>query len=251
MSGIDELLHQAINMKYLDLEAAIKLWREKKPNGRFEYKALMREFEQKFITGIAEFGDASISTKTVMEFYLTSSLKTYTGSAYDICLLVGYKNLFDEMYRDLLEQTPLSVDMLLHYHGILMAGNYHGSTWDNGERPGTLKKNVYPPGHDIEWELEHNIMQLYEYSDRGTDMIIENIARFYLWFIRSDTFADGNEVLASMLLNYNLMYWDMPPMLFRKEYKEQFEAAIKDYDETGSAKPFANYMRTQMRFIEW
>lgn len=82
-----------------------------------------------------------------------------------------------------------------------------------------------------------NLMTYFVYNyNHDEEDIFTKIARYHIEFEKIHPFEDGNGRTGRLLLNYELLKNDIPPVVISKEERVKYFEFLKDNDSTGLAK---------------
>ncbi|MDR1068819.1 MAG: Fic family protein [Clostridiales Family XIII bacterium] len=138
---------------------------------------------------------------------------------------------------------PLSADMMLHYHKILLTGINDGAAgrFRSGKewvRIGT-RIGANPAFTN---ELVAELVDVYN-ADKKRDLV-EKIASFHAEFETIHPFVDGNGRIGRVIINKQLIDQGYPPIIIpnkskRKEYYPLFDAYVMNNDAGGFTRFFS------------
>lgn len=252
MSKINDLLGKAsgdIN----PLDACIERWKSRTFDSEYDYHLALENFKIIFTCNSNSVENINVSYHTTRDIYENKTV-SFIGDPKHIFAVSNQSNLFDVMFKDLVEDSILTVDLLKQYHGILLAGCYDKARWTKGERPGEFKINDYCIGLTDEGSLpedvENDISMLIDEMNNANcitiDDMLKAVAYFHLRFEQIHPFADGNGRLGRNLINYFLLKMNLPPVIIYNEYKETYYLALEVFDRTGEISGFVKFLKEQM-----
>lgn len=140
---------------------------------------------------------------------------------------------------------PLALDRMLLLHKMLLANideEIAGRFRNTGEyvRVGT---HIAPAPESVEPMLADMLVRFA--SDLGVHPV-ERLARVHLEFEHIHPFVDGNGRIGRVVLNYLIYQLGFPPIIVRTKGKEKYYAMLREYDNAGKIKPFAQHLSLLM-----
>lgn len=82
-----------------------------------------------------------------------------------------------------------------------------------------------------------NLMMYYIYNyNHDEQNIFEKIAKYHIEFEKMHPFEDGNGITGRLLLNYELLKNNLPPVVIAKEDRVNYFEFLRNNDSTGLAK---------------
>ena len=90
---------------------------------------------------------------------------------------------------------------------------------------------------------------VYNYNNDETD-IFTKIARYHIEFEKIHPFEDGNGRTGRLLINYELIKNDIPPVVITKEDRVKYFEFIRNNDSSGLAEWFKELSNNEKERIE-
>ena len=130
--------------------------------------------------------------------------------------------------RDKAGRVPLTKDIILLFHRMLMGGindAIAGRFRRQGEyvRVGT---HIAPPPEHVERMIEHS---LFIYENDIDSYFLDKIARFHLEFETIHPFCDGNGRIGRVIINFHLLELGFPKIIIRNRTKRTYYQAFDEY----------------------
>lgn len=91
---------------------------------------------------------------------------------------------------------------------------------------------------------------VYNYNHTKYDNIFEKMAENHIEFERIHPFGDGNGRTGRLLLNFELLKNNMPPLVIEKDARAQYFKMIAEYDKKGLEKFFEERVRIEGERIQ-
>ncbi len=130
--------------------------------------------------------------------------------------------------RDKAGKVPLTKDLILLFHRMLMGGindAIAGRFRRQGEyvRVGT---HIAPPPEHVERMIEQT---LFIYENDIDSYFLDKIARFHLEFETIHPFCDGNGRIGRVIINFHLLELGFPKIIIRNRTKRIYYQAFNEY----------------------
>lgn len=132
--------------------------------------------------------------------------------------------------RSKVEQDPLSEQLILSLHNILLSGIddfIAGRFRQSGEYVRVGTHIAPPPKYVVPMIAEI----LFAYADDLDGYCLDQIAKFHLDFETIHPFCDGNGRTGRVIINFQLLQSGFPRVIIRNEQKQNYYAAFGDYRE--------------------
>lgn len=201
------------------------------------------------VTEVSSLEDINISYNQTKELFADERVNNYTGDLRDLFSVQNNKYLAEFYNRELAKGTMITPEFIRESHRILMKGSidrhrYH----DNKERAGEYKKKDYSVGRydagvlpeDVPQSIEELCQLLNEKKDSET---IKLATVFHCLFENIHPFADGNGRTGRWLLNYLLVLRGHPPIIIRKNKREEYYKCLEQFDLMESMNPMLEYLK--------
>ena len=183
------------------------------------------------------------------EIFEHSSVSSYTGDLRTLFENQNQKECYEFLKEKIISREPLTQELVLQMHKILMHGCYDKSKYDKGERAGTYKKHLFVVGddvgaepEDVESEIEYILNEVRENEGKNPLTVASYL---HLSFESVHPFADGNGRLGRTLMNYYLITHNYPPVIIYSEDKNTYYMALAVYDKTGKLDGFRKFIEEQ------
>lgn len=129
----------------------------------------------------------------------------------------------------------LSLDMILFLHNILLTAirdNWAGRFRTDSEFV-KVGKHIAPRPEDV-LGLMQDLLNKYNNQAIIPEHPVSRIARFHLDFETIHPFCDGNGRVGRVLINYQLVQVDFPPIIIRDSSKKTYYKSFDEYRSSGS-----------------
>lgn len=210
-----------------------------------DYNMLLDDYKILFSCNSANIEGNEVSYELTDNIINNGVVKNYSGFVDDIIEIKNQMYAYNSIINNIIKKVPLSKELILKSHYLLLYGLYDTNRWDKGERPGEFKKNDYCVGSvesgsdpdDVEEDIEELINELNQDGD-----LLTKASYFHLQFESIHPFSDGNGRLGRLLLNYFLMLNNHPPIVIYNEDKEAYYMALEIWDRAGKLDGFKEFI---------
>ena len=183
------------------------------------------------------------------EIFEHGRVSDYTGDLRTLYEIENQKLCFDFLKEKILEKEPLTPELILRIHKLLMRGCYDEERYAKGERPGTWKKSMYVVGDETGVEPEEVEQEirfvLDEVNQPGIARPLTAAAYLHLNFESIHPHADGNGRTGRTLMNYYLLTHDHPPLIIYEEDKAAYYMALALFDKTDEMDGFVQFLKEE------
>jgi Fic family protein len=133
--------------------------------------------------------------------------------------------------------VPLSLDMILFLHNILLTAirDDWAGRFRNDNEYVKVGKHLAPRPEDVQ-VLMQDLVQKYNNQAIIPKHPVSRIAKFHLDFETIHPFCDGNGRVGRVLINYQLVQLDFPPVIIRDSSKKTYYKSFDDYRVAGSTQ---------------
>lgn len=223
----------------------IEWWQSCKKETLLDYNNLLEDYKILFSCNSANIEGNEVSYEITDDIINNGTVKNYSGTLDDLIEIKNQMYAYNSIINSIIKKVPLTKELILKIHYVLLYGLYDEKRWSKGERPGTFKKNDYcvgsiDSGSDPEDVIE-DIEQLLEELNTDGDLLIK-ASYFHLQFESIHPFSDGNGRLGRLLLNYYLMLNDHPPIVIYNEDKDAYYMALEIWDRAGKLDGFKEFI---------
>lgn len=146
--------------------------------------------------------------------------------------------IFFAFHSNKIEDAGVSID---HTREIFENGKVINYTGDL--RALFETENHHP--EDVEEEIDYICDELAEAGLDSIDAALKAAAWFHCNFERIHAFTDGNGRVGRTILNYILMFNDLPPAVIFDEDKETYFMALEVFDHTDKIDGFVKFIKEQ------
>ncbi len=183
------------------------------------------------------------------EIFEHGRVSNYTGDLRTLYEIENQKLCFDFLKEKILEKEPLTPELILRIHKLLMRGCYDEERYAKGERPGTWKKSMYVVGDETGVEPEEVEQEirfvLDEVNQPGIARPLTAAAYLHLNFESIHPHADGNGRTGRTLMNYYLLTHDHPPLIIYEEDKAAYYMALALFDKNDEMDGFVRFLKEE------
>lgn len=220
-------------------------WRSNKKETILDYNNLLTDYKILFSCNSANIEGNSVSYEITDNIINNGMIKNYSGTLDDLIEIKNQMFAYNSIINNIIKKVPLTKELILKIHYLLLYGLYDETRWDKGERPGTFKKNDYcvgstESGSDPDTVIE-DIDNLIKELDTEGDLLVK-ASYFHLQFESIHPFSDGNGRLGRLLLNYYLMLNNHPPIVIYNEDKDAYYMALEIWDRAGKLNGFKEFI---------
>lgn len=213
-------------------------WRNSKKETILDYKIL-------FSCNSANIEGNNVSYEITNNIINNGTVKNYSGTLDDLIEIKNQMVAYNSIINNIINNMPLTKEIILKIHYLLLYGLYDEVRWDKGERPCTFKKNDYcvgstDAGSDPDSVIEDIDDLIKELEEEG-DLLVK-ASYFHLQFESIHPFSDGNGRLGRLLLNYYLMLNNHPPIVIYNEDKDAYYMALEIWDRAGKLNGFKEFI---------
>ena len=233
-------------MEYKDI---LKKWREKNFNTLDDIDNELENFRILFAYNSNAIENPETTLHNTREIFENGKVVNYSGDLRTLFEIQNQKVCYEYLKDKIVNKEPLTKDIVLEVHKILMNGCYDERRYSNGERPGEFKKNEYVVGDDVgvlpeevDEEIQYICDSVNEYSGEN---ILTAAAYFHLNFEAIHPFADGNGRVGRTLMNYYLMIHDYPPTIIYQSDKDTYYMALSVFDKTEKIEGFIKFVEEE------
>ena len=147
------------------------------------------------------------------------------------------KNLarVSEYIKGKLSAKNVDKDLILLLHKMLISNIDEGIAGRFRKQREYVRVGTYiaPAPEHVEAMID---AELLEYSGRHTEYFLEKIAKFHLEFEHIHPFCDGNGRIGRVLINYQLMQLEFPPIIIRDKEKAAYYKSFGEYRNSNKKK---------------
>lgn len=140
-----------------------------------------------------------------------------------------------EYIKNKTDRKPVDTEWILFLHKMLLtsirddiAGRFRGK-----HEYVRVSTHIAPAPEHLDAMM---IALLLEYSSTHDAHFLEKISRFHLEFEHIHPFNDGNGRIGRVLMNYQLMQNDFPPIIIRDKEKALYYKSFKEYRDNNKKK---------------
>lgn len=233
----------------IDYKAVVENWRKTPIKSVEDVHCKLANFRILFAYNSNVIENPETTYHTTREIFENGKVINFTGDLRTLYEIQNQKYCFDFLAEKIAAKEPITKELILKLHGILMNGCYDEMRYAKGERPGTFKKHEYVTGDDV-GELPENVESEIDFicdqvaDNEGNDPL-KVAAYLHLNFESIHPFADGNGRVGRTLLNYYLMTHDYPPTIIYNEDKEYYYMALTVFDKTEKLDGFIDFLQKQ------
>lgn len=217
-------------------DAVINWWRAQNIQTKDDLRDILENFSIVFATNSNSIEGNRLTYHETRDIFEGKDLSINEVSAREIFEAQNQKFAFESFLEYFEKKEPLSIEIMLELHRILMSGCYDSIRWNKGERPGHFKKNDYAVGMRevgaFPDEVEDEIKDLLDEINSWDGDVLLAAAYFHARFENIHPFADGNGRTGRLLLNYYLLLQNYPPLIINSEDKNVYYLALEVYDRT-------------------
>ncbi|WPC42377.1 Fic family protein [Clostridium sp. JS66] len=210
----------------------IKIWRDVEKND------LLKKFFPQFVYESNKIENNETRFKDVESIFKEEEVKDFKGNKNTLKEIENQRKLCNNIVELTKENnTKLSIELIKHFHCVLMKECFTEKLIVNGEKPGEFKKGDYVVGiHNIGCspdEVQENLQSLIDEVNEVqiTDKnVLKVVSYFHCWFETIHPFADGNGRVGRMLINYLIIGNNLPPIIISKNDSEEYYLALEYFN---------------------
>lgn len=215
---------------------------------------LLDRFKVQYSFNSGSMENPEITYHDTAEVFDKNGVSNFSGDVRTIYEITNLKHAWSWLMSAVSSDGSLDCAALLDAHRVLTMGTYDEARWAKGERPGTFKRGDYRVADDVGLppdEVEDAVADLL--AELATAMRGPNVGRSALAMaayahaalVDIHPFADGNGRVARLLMNYVLLYLDMPPISISADDRLAYFGALDAFHESGDLEPFKTFCRVQ------
>lgn len=204
-----------------------------------------------FVTNTNQIENIDVDYNSTRELFESETVTAYTGDLRDIFSVMNNKNVAAYINSQLVAAAPISRELILEVHRLLMFASIDSHRYrDNGERAGVFKRKDYcvgkMSGGSLHEDVEEDINLLCTTCAENWDKDPLRVAAvFQCHFEYIHPFADGNGRVGRWLTNYILVANNHPPVLFSREKRKEYYAALEAFDASEDYTFMYRYLKEQ------
>ncbi|MEG2296527.1 MAG: Fic family protein [Clostridium sp.] len=176
-----------------------------------------------------------IETKVLLEDFLSIGGKKLR----EIYEVVNHQKAFNYVKKCVSEGLPLTEETAKDIHALVNENIFIGGIYRNEPVYITGAKHKPPVGQKMFEQIKNFFMDLPYKSDMNP---IELAAWTHAEFVRIHPFIDGNGRTSRLIMNYQLMLHNYPPVSIPVTDKLHYYECLEAYAVTGDIEPFADML---------
>lgn len=213
----------------------------------FNNKEYLRDFITRFTYhSNAIEGSTLTFAETYAILYNDNSFKIQGKEPREIYEAINHKNALELIFEYLKENTEINEKLIKTINETINK--------DIKDTKGYRKVQVFIRGSEHippEPEKIPNLMNYYIYNYNNDEQeIFEKIAKYHIEFEKIHPFEDGNGRTGRLLLNYELLKNNLPPIVIAKEDRVKYFEYLRNNDNIGLAKWFRELSKNEEERIE-
>ena len=213
----------------------VNYWRQKKVSTANQFRRALGEKAISLAYHSGKIENNAVTYADTREIFERDRVTRYTGDLRTLFEISNAKDAFEEMLKSYDAGLPLDKNLLLTLHEQLTKNTYDQTRWEEGERPGSFKRNDYVVGideagaapEDVAIKLDELLTEIDAYSG---DEIIKAAAYFHCKFENIHPFSDGNGRAGRLALNYFLLIRQHPPIIIHEDDRREYFRALEQWD---------------------
>lgn len=231
-------------------EKILTWWREKRIRTAADIALEMNGNGAAFIYHSAKIENDRITYHDTREIFDHGGVSGYTGDVRSLFEIQNSVAAYHRMMDAFEKREALDQALLCEFQGLLTQGTYDTLRYQKGERPGSYKKNDYVTGpqevgalpEDVPVELGELLAEL---ENIRPEQALTAAAYFHAKFENNHPFADGNGRTGRLLMNYQLLLWDHPPIIIHEEDRRDYYAALERFDKAQDLDVLTAFLKEQ------
>ncbi len=231
-------------------EKILTWWREKRIRTAADIALEMNGNGAAFIYHSAKIENDRITYHDTREIFDHGGVSGYTGDVRSLFEIQNSVAAYHRMMDAFEKREALDQALLCEFQGLLTQGTYDTLRYQKGERPGSYKKNDYVTGpqevgalsEDVPVELGELLAEL---ENIRPEQALTAAAYFHAKFENIHPFADGNGRTGRLLMNYQLLLWDHPPIIIHEEDRRDYYAALERFDKAQDLDVLTAFLKEQ------
>lgn len=227
----------------------VEEWKNKKISSVTDLDQALENYRILFAFHSNKIENPAITYHDTREIFEHGRVSNYTGDLRTLYEIENQKICYEFLREKILDKEPLSKELILKIHKLLMRGCYDEKRYAKGERPGTWKKNMYVVGDETGVEPEEVEQEIQfildEVNQPGISQPLTAAAYLHLNFESIHPHADGNGRVGRTLMNYYLMLHDHPPLIIYEEDRSAYYMALALFDKTDEIEGFVRFLKEE------
>lgn len=230
-------------------ETIVADWKTKECHTIFDLDQKLENYRILFAFHSNKIENPETTYHDTREIFENGKVINYTGNLRTLYEIENQKICYEFLRSKIISKEPLTQELIIQIHKLLMRGCYDEQRYQKGERPGSYKKSMYVVGDETGVEpdeVSDEVQFILDQVNRNTDIpVLTAAAYLHLNFESIHPFADGNGRVGRTILNYHLMINDHPPLIIYEEDKDTYYMALALFDKTDELKGFVQFLKEE------
>lgn len=236
----------------MEYQKVVLQWQQHNIQGSADLRLRLKDFHTNFAYNSGRIENSKITYELTKSIFENDSVCNYTGNLRTLYEIRNAKDAINIVLEAFDRRQPINEDFVKQIQYELTKNTYDARRLQLVERPGTYKQHDYIVGlGEIGASAEDTPLEMQElFEDVNStqitsDNVVKAAAYLHCKMENIHPFSDGNGRTGRLLVNYLLVLYNHPPIIFFVDDKKIYFAALKAWDEQQSIDKMEAFIKKE------